>query len=257
MRETQFPLDSLGSKKPESPSAEDLVSWIAAHRGKNADLTTWEIETALQSQKPVTEPCAGGEFFEDRMFHAFEITDCRLENEFGKEFSGITEDISAALKIRKHIRWAIPVSAKLTDAYFKDEAIFEESYADALAGLCRYMRDLGIEGHILAGKPSEILLESLSGRKYLWVTGPEEFETVLEVSHTLVCGPEDIGQVEDLNDSYDIRTVIVKDGDSKAMERLLETFDADNLRIAGIGPSSKQEEYWDALSKVKARLTDI
>lgn len=258
MREAQFPVISLGSEKPEIPDTETLVTWIHSHKGKTADLTTWNIETALSAQKTVSEPCAAGRFYEDRMLHAFGIQNGTLENEFETDFADIAQDISAALKIRKHIRWSVPSIPAITDRYFRDDDTFSEEYAAVFGRFCRFMRDEGIDGHVLCGNADEIMLETCTGRKYIWYCEAKEYEKLLEGGiSSLVCKPEDIGLVCSLNDSYDIRKILVCDATREAMESLLETFDPEILFTAGYAPETEQETYFENLSGIKARLSDM
>lgn len=258
MREIQFPIISLGSEKPVAPDTKTLVLWIKQHIGKTADLTTWEIEATLSAQKAVSQPCAAGTFYNARILHAFKITDGKLENEFGTDFDEVAADITAAQKIIKHTWWSMPVQPAEKDVYFRNEDTFAEEYAAAINRLCRFMRDKGIDGHVLCGNANEMMLESCKGRKYLWKCGTGDYEKLLEGGVTsLVCNPEDTELVCNLNDSYDIRKILVRDANRDAMETLLETFDAKMLYVAGFAPGTEQETYFETLTGVKARLIDI
>ncbi|HJJ29332.1 MAG TPA: hypothetical protein O0X70_08090 [Methanocorpusculum sp.] len=254
MRETQFPVISLGSEKPDAPAAAELSKWIADQRGKTADLTSFELETTLAKQgENVSEPCAAGGFYADRMKKALGITGDRLPEECTLSFDEISADLDRLLKIRRQFRCALPLSC-IKPAAFSDEA--QENYAAALKSLCRFMRDRGAAGHVFCGEPAETILEFARGPKYIWVCEAEDFETLLETTSTLVCTAADIKLVEELNETYLIRKVLVKDADRTAMERLLETFDADRLCCAGIAPALEPGDYWKSLADVTARLTD-
>ncbi|HJJ48163.1 MAG TPA: hypothetical protein O0X39_04105 [Methanocorpusculum sp.] len=257
MRETQFPVIALGSVKPQPPDIEELGAWALKQCGKSADLTSWELESTLCDQPPcLTEPCAAGEFYHNRISAAFGITDGRIAGGFENNFDEIADDILKLQKIRRHFRWAVLVDCSICGSDNKKAGETEEEYCEVLSDLFRFMRDSGVDGHVLLGKPTEILLETFRGSKYLWVAGPQDFESLLETSSTLVCGTEDISFVEDLSDSYLIRKVLVKDADRASMERLLQTFDTDRLFCAGTAPESERKEYWAALSEVSARLSD-
>lgn len=254
MKERVFPLISLGSPGAELPNAADVAAWIAGKKGNTADIITYTLDNTLKSQKPyAAEPAAGGEFYKPRILEYLGVED-KMTQDFIHAAETIRDDLRA-VKI-KNCGFALPAFSALniTDAYFKDAEEFEAAGAESYKTLCRELRDAGALRTILhAESPSELELETLRGKKYLWAVPKEELERVLEAARDIIIDAESVSYLDELLDCYQIRYVYISDADADSINRALKHFDKEYLFTAGYGDG---EEYWKNLAELKIRIEE-
>lgn len=254
MRELVLPVISLGSAGMEKPDAADVAEWIRKHTGRAADITTYQLDRLFSRQTGVDEPAAGGEFYAPRICAAFGADNQKITQEFTLELDEISEDFRF---IPKKTSFSLPSfsSLELEDSYFHDDDEFAENGISAFKKLTRELRDRDVQKIILHAKdPSELELELLTGRKYLWKTTVEHLEAVLETTRDLVLPCEDIRYLVDLFDSYEIRNLYLLDATADAVSTALELFDKEYLYSAGYAPADADEIYWNNLSELKTTV---
>ena len=254
MRELVLPAVSLGSAGLEKPDAVDVAEWIGKHTGRAADLTTYQLDRLFLEQVGMDEPAVGGEFYAPRICAAFGAEDQKITQEFTLELEDIAGDFRF---IPKKTAFALPSfsSLGLEDAYFRDQDEFAENGIKAFKKLTRELRDREVPRIILhAAIPTELELELLSGRKYLWKTSAEAAESVLETTRDLVLAADDIGCLSGLFDSYEIRNLYLLDATADAVTAALEFFDKEYLYSAGYAPLSAEDTYWKNLSELKVSV---
>lgn len=254
MRRITFPVRSLGSEKPATPTTGELAEWIRTAIGRPADLTTWEIETTLTAQLPaVTNPAAGGMFYSDRLLAAFtNISGTKITGEFDPDTDIIQDDCKRTEKISRHCWWSLPApsSLKLENAYFADTEDAEAALSAAVRNICRSMRDAGTAGHILTATetPGEIERETFTGKRYLWQVPATALEEILEIQRDLILPADALNRLEDLTHSYTIRSVLVPDPDETALREICKLFDPEDVIICGTAPELEQKKYWESLA---------
>lgn len=257
MREISFPLVSLGSRRESAPDVKAVAAWIAARHGQTADLISYELDTLLAVQKPyAAEPATGGEFYDERLREVFGISETKLVQEFELKKDTLADDAVLAARTAKGCRFSMPspLSLGIEDGYFQDEDEFEEAAVEAFFRVCREQRDLGISGHvILSEKPTDIELEGLRGRKFLWTAPADQLERLLEVSRDVVIDGSEAARLEELADSYALRNVYLRDADAASLKTALEAVDADHLFTAGYAPEAEQENYWKELAELRVK----
>ncbi|HJJ99245.1 MAG TPA: hypothetical protein O0X23_03415 [Methanocorpusculum sp.] len=263
MRELSFQVKSLGSAKPTVPGARELGDWIRRHAGTAADLTTWEVEETLMAQGPgVWFPAAGGIWYGDRILAAFpNVFDQRISGEFDLHTADIFADCRIAAKIRKGCWWAVPSpqALHLTDGYFEDEDTASEAVADAVARICRVMRDTGAAGHVLLydGVPDAIDQEYFSGKRFLRFVPDAFLEEVLEVQRDLILSADAVPRLAELADCYTIRQVYVIDPTAEALAGACRLLDPDDVFCAGTAPETEQMAYWKRLAELRVCIHDV
>lgn len=261
MRTLTFPVLSLGSVFPADTDSSALSTWILERRGKETDLTTWNIEKTLTDQLEFVDyPAAGGEFYVDRILDACgNVVDGNVSHEFDPDFGTILADVSLVQSRRKNCWWSIPAPSVLDigDAYFGDAEEFKTALFETVSSLCRSMRDAGIPGHILtAEQPDEIELEYFTGKRYLWAVLDEYLPTILEIQKDIVITKEGVSLLPDLLDSFEIRNVYIRDADPAALRSVLRHIDPEYIRICGIGPEEGRPAYWRDLASVSVESTE-
>jgi hypothetical protein len=263
MRELSFRVRSLGSIEPALPAAGELGDWAKGHVGTSVDITTWEVEKTIKSQKSgLFFPAAGGIWYCDRIFAAFSnVSQKLISGEFDLQMTDISADCVIATDIQRGCWWAIPSpqALHLTDGYFGDEDIALEAIVDAVERVCRVMRDNGISGHVLLydGTPDTIDLEHFFGKRFLRYVPDAFLETVLEVQRDLVLSADTVSRLTELVDCYIIRRVYVAEPTIEALVEVCRLFDPDDVFCAGTAPRENQGAYWENLSKLRVSVLDI
>ena len=261
MRTLTFPVRSLGSVLPADTDAAALSAWILERRGKETDLTTWNLETTLTDQlASVDFPAAGGEFYADRIIDACgNVVDGNVSHEFDRDFGTILADVSLVQARRKNCWWSIPAPSTLDvgDAYFRDPEEFKTALFETVSSLCRGMRDAGIPGHILTvEQPDEIELEYFTGKRYLWAVLDEYLPTILEIQKDIVITKEGVSLLPDLLDSFEIRNVYIRDADPAALRSVLRHIDPEYIWICGVGSEEGRPAYWRDLASVSVESAE-
>ncbi|HJJ47323.1 MAG TPA: hypothetical protein O0X32_03635 [Methanocorpusculum sp.] len=251
MRELVFPVVSLGSAGLKNPDVADVAEWIGNHTGMIVDITTYQIDRLFSQQVGVTEPAAGGEFYAARICSALGVEEHKIIQEFTLELEDIAGDFRF---IPKKTVFSIPsfFSLGLEDTYFYDDDEFAENGMIAFKKLIREFRDRDVSRIILhAEEPTELELELLTGRKYLWKTSAEHVKSVLETTRDLVLATDDIGCLSELFDSYEIRNLYLLNATAESVSVALKFFDREYLFCTGYAPLDANETYWKNLLELK------
>jgi hypothetical protein len=263
MRELSFRVRSLGSIKPVVPAVDELGDWAKRHAGASVDITTWEVEKTIKSQRPgIFFPAAGGMWYCDRIFAAFSnVFQQSISGEFDLQTTDISADCVIATEIQRGCWWALPSpqALHLTDGYFGDEDVAFEAIVTTMERVCRVMRDNGISGHVLLydGTPDAIDLEHFFGRQFLRYVPDAFLETVLEVQRDIVLPADTVSRLTELVDCYIIRRVYVAEPTIEALAEVCRLFDPDDVFCAGTAPRESQETYWKNLSELRVSVLDI
>jgi len=205
MRELTFPLISLGSSAIENPDASDVALWIHENKGAVADLTTYQIHRLFSFQKGcVTIPAAGGDFYGVRIAEALGSHDGVIEEEFLLDSRGLKEDLHF-LPPKTVISFPSFTQMGLVDKYYKDYDDFLDSGTIWYLKVCRELFDQHVPRLIVHSEhPSDVELERVHGKHYLWWAPAEYYETLLETSRDLVLMADDVSHLGALIDSYEI-----------------------------------------------------
>jgi len=255
MRELTFPLISLGSSAMENPDASEIALWIHENKGAVADLTTYQLDRLFSFQKGcVAEPAAGGDFYGVRIAEALGSCDGVVEEEYLLDSRGLKEDLHF---LPKKTVFSLPsfTQLELVDKYYKEDDEFLDGGTLAYLKVCRELLDKNVPRIIVySDHPSDIELERVHGKHYLWWVPAEYYETLLEISHNLVLAGDDISHLGVLADSYEIRNIYLRDASKETITEALELFDKECLFVAGYAPGNNQESYWKQLSNIKCRV---
>lgn len=251
MKTVFVPAISLGSLMPQNPDISSVGNWIASRKGKESDIVSWAVEETLKAQAGCVDfLCAGGEFYAKRIEESFSLS------ELSFDMRATASDIEAALSISKHLRWSLPSPSHFVKNEGRgDDAdeLFDDA-ANVFLRLFRDMRDAGVSGHVFtAENPCDAELEIFSSGKYLWSISKSGYEAVLERCRDFVIDSADVGLLESLLDSYNIRNIYVKDADVESLKKVFEYFDYDNVFKCGIAPGEGACEYWNELCSTVVR----
>ena len=261
MRDLSFPLMPLGADPAPEPDVQAVSAWIAGIRGSEADLISYQTDTLTAAQMPYAAvPTAGGAFYRPRILEAFGIHDDILTDAPDMKTGLIEADASRVKKTAKQFRFSLPAPCSLAieNRYYTDTDEYQETLAEAYAELCRTLRDIGSTGCVLrAETPSEIELEKLHGRKYLWSADADAAETVLEWTHDLVLAASSVSLLEDLADRFTIHHVYLADADAASLKIALKTFEPDHIFVAGYAGEDADAGYWKQLADLTVSVNDL
>jgi hypothetical protein len=241
--------------EPGLPAVAALAQWIAEHRGRTADLVTFQLDATLAPQLAagIQTPCAGGKFYAARILEALhEIDERKATCEFHVVLDGIVEDAAGIVVQRKGAWCAIPAPHVLaiTDDYYRDE----EDWNDAICGeyrtLLRAMRDTGVPGHVLiCEEMQEAELAALARQKVFFFQPEPDRESLaclMERQRQVAVRKEDLPALFDLMNEYTVRKLFIIDPDPAAIALALTHFDPDQI-VAGGYCTVGSESYWDEL----------
>jgi hypothetical protein len=242
-----LPSVSLGSE-PDIPDSSLLMEYVSSYRGIEADLITFQMlrSCSAQLQAGITEIAVGGRYCRPRFLDALS-----WDEEQGPLIHPDTLRADYSVLIRSggilcsvHESPAVLASCPNPDN--------EDAYAEFFHGfrqVLRTLRDIRISGHIIHLKdPISLELELLAGPKtLLCIDQPSQgmLEELLEYTADLVIPADTISVVGELMDRYEIRTLILSQGDECAhnLSEALQYVDPDHIKVAGYGVGL-EEEYW-------------
>ena len=140
--------------EPGKPDVAALAEWIAEHRGRTADIVTYQLDQSLAPQLAagIMSPCAGGKFYADRILSAIVgLEDRKAKGELHVDTHAIIED-AAGIVVQKKGAWcAMPAPHVLgiRDAYYGDDEEWNDALCESYGTIMRAMRDTGVPGHVL------------------------------------------------------------------------------------------------------------
>jgi hypothetical protein len=254
VRRVKIPVRSMGSEV-EDPNVETLASWIAIHRGTEADLITYKLEESYRSQQVVEHPAAGGCFYGSRILQALEgCSEGQLREEPAVRSSLLLEDGVYLALHRKGIWGSLPAPQLLevNDAYFRNPEEFEAALCLCYQEILRTQRDAGMGGHILLSRDlREEELDRLSGPKvffYLFQPNAESLGSLLEHQRDVAISPPHLPMIVDLMEEYEVRRLILLDPKEEDLTTALQYIDREML-MAGGYCTSECSTYWNTLAE--------
>lgn len=246
---------ALGAE-PEKPDIAALAAWIAEHRGRMADITTYLLDRSMapQIEAGIGMQCAGGKFYADRLLASIDgIVDRKAIRDLHADTPAIIED-AAGIVVQKRRSWcALPAPHVLaiTDAYYSDA----DEWSDAICGIyktiLRAMRDMGILGHVLiCDAPDEAECAALV-RQNVFFFQPEPdragLEIVLEHQQKIAVGKDELPALIELMNEYTVRHIILVDPDQQAIDLVRSHLDPDQITAGGYSTGGDALEYWKDL----------
>ncbi len=251
-RKIRLPVRALGSEWGD-PSLPELATWIAAHRGIEADLTTFKLDTSLHGQERVNIPAAGGKFYMPRILASLVgIDGLALNREPAIDERYVISDTEQILTMRKDAWCALPAPHlwNITDRYFHDQEEFAISLCQCAKQLMRSMRDRGMKGHILlCDRYIEEEAEELAGanvRFYAENPPPGTLPILLEYQRTLAIPSDQVKRALGLLDEFDITCLTVVDPTESALKEVQAQLDPGSFEAGGYC-KSECAEYWDQI----------
>lgn len=242
---------ALGAE-PGRPDVTALAAWVAEHRGRTADITTYLLNQSLAPQIPagIGMPCAGGRFYADRLLASITgIEDQQAVSELHADTPVIIEDAAGIVVQRKGAWCAVPAPhvLSLTDAYYRDG----DEWSDALSGtyrtILRAMRDTGVAGHVLiCDRADEDECAALAGQKvFFFPPAPtrDDLMCLLEYQHRIAVGAQELPVLLDLTNEFTVGHLVLVDPDPYAIELARSQFDPDQITVAGYC-TGDSTTYW-------------
>lgn len=243
--------------EPGRPEVADLVKWIAQHRGRMADIITYQLDRSLAPQKEagIMSFCAGGKFYADRILSSL----CGLEGrtctgELHVEPSNIIED-AAGIVVQKKGAWCAmpaPDALKLKDDYYDDEYEWSDAVNTTYRSIMRAMRDIGVAGHVLiCDKLEESEVQALAQQQKVFFFQPNpdvtDLAELLEHQREVAIKKADLPKLFSLVEEYSIRKVYIIDPDPAAVASVLaHHMDPDQI-VAGGYCVDGGASYWKDL----------
>ena len=245
---------ALGAE-PEKPDVAALAGWIAEHRGRAADITTYLLDRSMapQLEAGIGMPCAGGKFYADRLLASIDgIADRKAIRELHADTPAIIED-AAGIVVQRRKSWcALPAPHVLaiTDAYYNDM----DEWSDAICGIyktiLRAMRDMGVAGHVLICDAADESECAALARQNVFFFQPAAdqacLEILLEYQHKIAVGNAELPVLLDLMNEYTVRHIILVDPDQPAIDLARSHLDPDQISVGGYS-TGNSEEYWKNL----------
>ncbi len=250
----KLPTRAFGAE-PGLPDVAGLAGWIAEHRGREADIVTWQLDQSLapQVQADIGTPCAGGKFYADRIRQCIAgIRDNRAVGELHVDTPAIIEDAAGIVVQRKGAWCAIPSPRELgiKDAYYEDEDEWNAALCEAYGTIMRAMRDTGVAGHVLiADVMDEAELVLLAREKVFFFApapGREDLARLMEHQKQVALGKDQLKTVFDLTNEYTLRKIFIIDPDPESINLALSHLDPDQV-VAGGYCTDCCGEYWKDL----------
>lgn len=242
--------------EPEKPELAALADWIKEHRGRTADIITYQLDRSLAPQIPagIVNPCAGGKFYADRILSAIVgIQDRKATGELHVDTPAIIED-AAGIVVQKKGAWcAIPSPRVLgiRDAYYTDKAEWNDALCEAYLKIMRAMRDTGVPGHILIGDTLDDaeLLSLVQPLVFFFHPNPdrEALTLLLDRQRRVAVRKEHLPVIFDLMNEYTVQRIFLLDPDPGAIALARTHFDPDQI-VAGGYCVDGREDYWKDLA---------
>jgi len=241
--------------EPGQPEVAALAEWIADHRGRTADIITYQIHQSLAPQIPpgIMTPCAGGKFYKERILHSIaNITDNKAIGELHVDTDAIVED-AAGIVVQKKGAWcAIPAPHHLgiDDAYYHNADEWNDAICGAYLTMMRAMRDNGVAGHVLIGdRMDEAELAALSRQKvFFFQPEPdrEDLAILMEHQRQVAVGKDHVQTVFDLTNEYTLQKIFIIGPDRESINLALDYLDPDQI-VAGGYCTEDCGEYWKTI----------
>lgn len=246
---------AFGSE-PRLPEITVLSDWVAGHRGRLADITTYRLEAplALQAHAGITTPCAGGRFYSDRILAALDgIDNNHAVGELHVDTRDLIEDAAGIVITRKGAWCAAPAPHVLgiTDTYFHDPMEWTDAICGAYRTILRAMRDTGVDGHVLICDTidREELSALVQPKVFFFLPEPDRrsLSILLERQSQVAVTKKHLPLLFSLTDEYELSRLYLLDPDPASIASALAHIEADNLVASGYCAGC-DDTYWDELA---------
>ena len=241
--------------EPGVPDVAGLAEWIAEHKGRQADITTYRLDRSLapQATAGIGTCCAGGMFLADRILASLSGVDGRKAvGEIHPDTHEIIED-AAGIVVQKRGAWCAmpaPHVLGLEDSFYDDVDEWDYAICGAYRTLMRAMRDVGVAGHVLiCDNMEDAELAALARQKVFFFQPKSDREGLaglLEYQHQVAVGKEQLETLFDLTNEYTLRKVFIIDPDAKAIGLARTHMDPDQIVAAGYC-LDECDTYWKDL----------
>ncbi|MDD1689326.1 MAG: hypothetical protein LUQ66_01540 [Methanoregula sp.] len=241
--------------EPGQPDVTALAAWIAEHRGRMADITTYRLDQSLAPQVSagIMSPCAGGKFYRDRILECITgIEDTKAIGELHLDTMAIIEDAAGIVVQKRGAECAMPAPHVLgiEDAYYEDGDEWSDAICGMYKALMRAMRDTGVAGHVLVCDTMDDAELAALARQKVFFFQPEpdreSLAALLEYQHQTAVGKEYLSTLIDLTNEYTLKKVFIIDPDPAAIELARSQLDPDQI-VAGGYCTSDSTGYWKDL----------
>jgi hypothetical protein len=248
--------------EPDIPDVAVLAGWIAEHRGRLADITTFRLDQSLAPQVTagIGVSCAGGKFYADRIRESIAgITEKRATRELHADTPAVIED-AAGIVVQKKDAWCAmpaPHALEIEDDYYSDTDEWNEAIGSNYKVLMRAMRDMGVAGHVLVcDRAEEAELALLARQKVFFFCPDQDRDTlagILEYQQQVAVGSDQLEILFDLMNEYTVRRIFLLDPDDDAVELARSHFDTD--QIIGSGYCTEGcDDYWNTIVRQSVYL---
>lgn len=239
--------------EPGKPDMAGLAEWIAEHRGRVADIITYQLDQSLAPQvsAEIGSPCAGGKFYADRIRQCITgIRDNKAVGEMHIDTPAVIED-AAGIVVQKKGAWcAIPAPHVLgiVDAYYHDRDEWNAALCEAYSTIMRAMRDTGVAGHVLiAERLDDAEMASLAWQKtFFFAPGCKDLAALMEHQKQVAAGKDQLPMLFDLMNEYPVRKIFILDPDPASIRLALSHLDPDQVAAGGYCINGS-ESYWQDL----------
>ncbi|MFA4878078.1 MAG: hypothetical protein WC586_11765 [Methanoregula sp.] len=241
--------------EPGKPDVAALAAWIKEHRGRMADIITFQLDRTLAPQLPakIATPCAGGRFYQERILECIQgIEDKAAVGELYLDTPALVED-AAGIVVQKKGAWcALPAPHVLgiSDSYYDDEAEWSDAICGTYRTLMRTLRDTGVSGNILLCDAMEDAELAALSRHNVFFYQPEPDRTslarLMEHQRQVAAKKEFLETVFDLTDEYTLQKIFIIDPDPKSISLALSHLDPDQV-FAGGYCTTDDPDYWKDL----------
>jgi hypothetical protein len=250
--------------EPGQPEVADLAKWIAEHRGRTADIMTYQLDQSLapQLEAGIENTCAGGKFYADRILSSLGgLEDRTCTGELHVESSDIIED-AAGIVVQKKGAWCAmpaPHVLKLSDDYYEDEYEWSDAICRAWRTIMRTMRDTGVTGHVLiCDRLDEAELLALAQPKVFFFQPDPDVKSLadlLERQQQVAVRKADLPKLFSITEEYHVRKVFIIDPDAASVASVLaHHMDPDQV-VAGGYCVDGGESYWKDLVRAAEYVT--
>jgi hypothetical protein len=239
------------------PDMATLAKWIAAHRGRVADIITYRLEESLSPQVSagIMISCAGGKFYDTRILSALVgVKDRTATRELHLDLYNIIEDAAGIVVQNKGAWCSLPAPHVLgiTDNYYHDTDEWNDAICGAYRTLMRAMRDTGVAGHILICDSLQSKELAVLARQKVFFYMPkmdrDNCATLMEYQKQVAAEKDTIDMVFDLANEYTLRKIFLMDPDKSSIDRALSRLDPDQV-VAGGYCTSACRDYWKTLAE--------
>ncbi|WP_321504190.1 hypothetical protein [uncultured Methanoregula sp.] len=241
--------------EPGMPDVAALAAWIQEHRGRMADITTYQLDRTLAPQitAGIRTTCAGGRFYTDRIRECINgIADNRAVGELYLDTPALVED-AAGIVVQKKGAWcALPAPHVLgiTDSYYEDEAEWSDAICGIYRTMMRTMRDTGVTGHILLSDTLENAELAALSRQNVFFYQPEpsreSLARLMEHQRQVASPKKNLETVFDLTDEYTLQKIFIIDPDPGSIDLALSHLDPDQVVCGGYS-TENTGDYWKDL----------